>query len=322
MGRFNLRLSKVLIFALIAAGVGQARAAQRATYTPPRTPDGQPDLQGFWTNTTFTPLERPKDVNKEFYSAEEAAEIFKRLSAAEAEQTIPGTIADVHYDFTQFGLDKSQSSPVFSLRTSLIFDPPDGRIPPMTAEGLKRTADRTAARKRMGANTDAAENQPLGARCIIMEVAGPPMLPGAYNNNYHIVQTSGYVMILSEMIHDARIIPLDNRARPPSSIREWMGRSRGRWEGDTLVVETTNFTDRNPFRGSSEDMRLVERFTRTADQAILYRFTVDDASTWTRPWSVELPMRRIDGPLFEHACHEGNYGLYNILAGARAEEKK
>jgi hypothetical protein len=312
-----------LTIALGVVGVrGQAPPGRTSAYTSPRTPDGQPDLQGFWTNTTFTPLERPKDVTKEFYTKEEAAEVTRRLAATEAEQTTPGTIADVHYDFTQFGLDKSQSPLSFSLRTSLIVDPPDGRIPPMTAEGRKRAADRAAARKRMGEATDAAQNQPLGARCIIMEVAGPPMFPGAYNNNYQIVQTAGYVMILSEMIHDARIIPLDNRLSPPSNVRLWMGRSRGHWEGNTLVVDTTNFTDRNPFRGSSENMHLIERFTRTADDVILYRFTVEDPSTWTRPWSVELPMRKMEGPLFEHACHEGNYGLYNILAGARAEEQR
>ncbi len=286
-----------------------------------RTPDGQPDLQGFWTNTTYTPLERPKNVTKEFYTKEEATDIARGTAKLEAEQTKPGTIPDVHYDFTQFGLDKSQGPLAFNLRTSLIVDPPDGKIPPMTSEGRKRVAERAEARKRLGAPTDAAENQALGARCIIMEVAGPPMFPGAYNNNYQIVQTAGYVMILSEMIHDARIIPLDRRPNLPSGIRQWMGSSRGHWDGDTLIVETTNFNGRNPFRGSSEDMRLVERFQRIDEDTIIYRFTVDDPATWTSPWSAELPMRKTTGPLFEHACHEGNYGLYNMLAGARAEEK-
>jgi hypothetical protein len=174
----------------------------------------------------------------------------------------------------------------------------------------------------MGGPTDAAQNQSLGARCLIMDRAGPPMLAGAYNNNYQIVQTPGYVMILVEMIHDARIIPLDGRPHLPQRVREWMGSSRGRWEGDTLVVETTNFNGRNPFRGSSEYMRLIERFTRVDEDTVMYTFTVDDPSTWTRPWSAELPMKKTVGPLFEHACHEGNYGLYNTLAGARTEEKR
>jgi hypothetical protein len=308
-------MNRALAFALVLTS-GIVTAQTR------RTPDGQPDLQGFWTTTTFTPLERPKNVTQEFYTKEEALEIARGSARLEAEQTTPGTIPDVHYDFTQFGLDKSQGPLAVNLRTSLIVDPPDGKIPPMTPEGQKRVADRAVARKRMGAATDAAQNQSLGARCIIMEVAGPPMFPGAYNNNYQIVQSPGYVMILVEMIHDARIIPIDGRPPLPSSVQQWMGSPRGRWEGDTLIVETTNFTDKVSFRGASEHMRLVERFKRLDENTILYRFTVDDPATWTRPWSAEIPMRKTSGPLFEHACHEGNYGLYNTLAGARAEEKK
>jgi len=313
------RLLVLLLLATIPVA-GQGPTAK--SYTPPRTPDGQPDLQGFWTNTTYTPLERPKIVTSAFYTREEAVEIAKRAAGVEAEQTEPGTIPDVHYDFTQFGLDRSQGPLAFNLRTSLIVDPPDGKIPPMTAEGQKRVAERAEARKRMGGATDAAQNQPLGARCIIMDLAGPPMFSGAYNNNYQIVQTPGYVMILVEMIHDVRIIPLDGRPHLPPNVRLWMGSSRGRWEGDTLIVETTNFNGKNPFRGSSEHMRLIEHFTRVDEDKVIYKFTVDDPATWTRPWSAELPMKKTIGPLFEHACHEGNYGLYNILAGARVEEKR
>jgi len=151
---------------------------------------------------------------------------------------------------------------------------------------------------------------------------GPPMLAGAYNNNYQIVQTPGYVMILVEMIHDVRIIPLDGRPQLPASVRQWTGSYRGRWEGDTLVVESTNFNGKNPFQGSSENLRLTERFTRVDENTIRYQFTIDDPSTWTRPWSAEVPWAKTIGPLFEHACHEGNYGLGNILAGARAEERR
>ena len=192
----------------------------------------------------------------------------------------------------------------------------------MTPEGLKRTAERAEARKQAGGPYDAAQNQPLSVRCIIMDRIGPPMLAGAYNNNYQIVQTPGYVMILVEMIHDVRIIPLDGRPQLPPQVQQWTGSYRGRWDGDTLVVESTNFNGKNPFQGSSEHLKLTERFTRIDEKTIRYQFTVDDPATWTRPWSAEVPWAKTIGPLFEHACHEGNYGLPNILAGARAEEKR
>jgi hypothetical protein len=297
-------------------------SGQNRAYKAPRTPDGQPDLQGFWTNTTYTPLQRPKDVTKEVYTREEALEILKRAAIVEGEQTEPGTIPDVHYDFTQFGLDRNQGGLALNLRTSLIFDPPDGQLPPMSAEGQKRTAARAEARKRMGGPTEAVQNQSLSVRCIVMDRAGPPMLPGAYNNNYQIVQAAGYVMILVEMIHEPRIIPLDGRPHLPAHVRSLTGNPIGRWEGETLVVETTNFDGKFAFQGASENMRLTERFTRVAEDRIDYQFTVEDPSTWTRPWSAELPMQKTIGPIFEHACHEGNHGLYNTLAGARAEEKK
>jgi hypothetical protein len=246
----------------------------------------------------------------------------KKAAAAESEQTVPGTIADVHYDFTQFGLDRNQGGVPLNLRTSLIYDPPDGRLPPVTADGKARAAARAEARKRMGGPWDAAQNQSFSVRCILMDRAGPPMLPGAYNNYYQIIQAPGYVMILVEMIHEPRIIPLDGRAHLPEQVRQLTGNAVGRWEGDTLVVESTNFTDKTAFQGSSEHMKLTERFTRVADDRILYQFTVDDAATWTRPWSAELPMMKTDGPIFEHACHEGNYSLRNALAGARLDEKR
>ena len=312
----RLLISIVVVLFTTPSLTGQTRQG-----TPPRTPDGQPDLQGFWTNATFTPLERPKDVTKEFYTKEEAAEFEKRLAAEDAAQTEPGTIADVHYDFTQFGLDTAQAPYASTLRTSLIVDPADGKLPPLTAEGQARAAQRAEQAKRVG-RWDSAQSNELDDRCMIFAGAGPPMLPQSYNSNYHIVQASGYVMILFEMAHDFRVIPLDGRPHLPSAVTQWNGDSRGHWEGDTLVVETTNFNGKNPLRGSTEHMRLTERFTRLDADTIRYRFTVDDKSTWTRPWSAELLMRRTTGPLFEHACHEGNYGLYNTLVGARLEEKK
>jgi hypothetical protein len=296
-------------------------AAQEQKWTPQRTPDGQPDLQGYWTNSTYTPLERPKDVTKEFYTREEAAERAKRAAAQETEQTDPGTIADVHYDFTQFGLDRNQNAMATNLRTSLIVDPPDGRLPPLTAEGKKRAAERAEEEKRVG-RWDSAQSNQLDDRCIIFVGTGPPLLPQGYNANYQIVQAPGYVMILFEIAHDARIIPLDGRPHLAPGVQQWIGDSRGRWEGDTLVVETTNFNGKNPLRDSSENMRVIERFTRVSADAIRYEFTIDDKSTWTKPWTAELSMQKINGPIFEHACHEGNYGLFNTLAGARLEEKK
>ena len=291
-------------------------------YTPPRTPDGQPDLQGFWTNSTYTPLERPEKVTKEFYTPEEAADAEKLAAERETEQTTPGTTADVHYDFTQFGLDRSQSTFARNLRTSLIVDPPDGKIPQLTPEGQKRAADRAAARRAQGGQYDAVQNMPIGSRCIIMAGAGPPMMNAGYNSNYQIVQGPGYVMILTEMIHDARIIPLDGRPQPPAGARQWTGISRGRWDGNTLVVETTNFNGKNPFRGASENVKVTERFTRTSDDSVVYRFTIEDESTWSKPWTAEMPMKKTQGPIFEFACHETNYGIANILAGAREDEKK
>jgi hypothetical protein len=297
-------------------------AAQTKVYTPPHTPDGQPDLQGFWTNSTYVPLERPNGVAKEFYTPQEAAERDKREAQREVSQTTPGTTEDVHYDFSQFGLDRSQTARSGGLRTSLIYDPPDGKIPPMTAEGKRRAAEREEAAKKLGGRWDSAESNQLDDRCIIMRGSGPPLMDAAYNSNYQIVQAPGYVMILTEMIHDARIIPLDSRPQPNQNVRQWVGLSRGHWENNTLVVETTNFNGRNPFSGSSENLRVIERFTRVADDTIQYRFTIEDESVWGRPWSGELPLVKTRGPIFEHACHEGNFGLYNTLVGARLEEKK
>lgn len=317
-------VSSSVLTVLIAAAFPAAVpiAGQQRAYSPPRTADGQPDLQGYWTNSSYIPLQRPNGVTKEFYTPDEAAALEKRQAAREAEQTTPGTVADVHYDFSQFGLDRSQAPLSRSLRTSLIYDPPDGRIPPLTAEGKKRTAEREEAAKRLGGRWDSAQSNELDDRCLIMRGSGPPMMDAGYNSDYHIVQAPGYVMILTEMIHDARIIPLDGRAQPPDSVRQWIGLSRGRWEGNTLVVETTNFNGKNPFAGSSENLRVIERFSRVADDTIQYRFTIEDPSMWARPWSGELPLVKTLGPMFEHACHEGNYGLYNTLVGARLEEKK
>ena len=319
-----------IVLAVISVGllsansvVAQARdPAPAQGYTLPRTPDGQPDLQGFWTNATYTPLQRPEGVTREFYDPDEVADSQAQAAERESVQTVPGTIPDVHYDFTQFGLDRSQSALASSLRTSLIFDPPDGRIPSITIEGERIRAEREAEALLLGGRWDSAQSNQLDDRCVIMRGSGPPMMDAGYNSNYQIVQNRNYVMILVEMIHDARVIPIDAGPQPHSNVRQWMGTSRGHWEGDTLVVETTNFNGKNPFNGSSENMLVIERFTRVDDETIFYRFTIDDETMWTRPWSAEIPMKQTIGPIFEHACHEGNYGLYNTLVGARLEEQQ
>ena len=314
--------SLIAIGAALALLLGAGIDAQTKKSAVPRTADGRPDLQGFWNNTTYTPLQRPANVTKEYYTVDEYIAMVKKAATQEAEQTTPGTVEDVHYDFTQFGLDRSQAPLAQNLRTSLIIDPPDGKLPPLTDDGRKRAAARAEARKRAGAPTDAVQNQSLSVRCILMDRNGPPMLAGAYNNNYQIIQSPGHVMILVEMLHGPRIIPTDGRPQLPSTVRQLEGSSRGRWEGDTFVIETANFTDKTAYQGSSENMKLTERFTRVDEETLLYRFTVDDPSTWTRPWTAEVPWRKAVGPLFEHACHEGNYGLYNTLNGARNEEKR
>jgi hypothetical protein len=306
-----------LKIALVACAMCCAPLASAQTWAPPRTPDGRPDLQGVWTNATITPLERPKDLGaKELFSEAEAAE--NRKTALVPTPTAERSGTEAHYEFTQFGLDKTQSQVAFSLRTSLIVGP-EGRVPPLTPEAQQRIAERAAKAK--GHEFDGPESRGIQENCIVWGNEGPPMLPPGYNSYLQIVQAPGYVAILQEMIHDARIIPLDGRPHLPQTVRGWLGDSRGRWEGDTLVVDTTNFTDKTNFRGSRENLHVVERFTRIDDNTIRYAFTVDDPTTWTKPWSAELPLAKDKGPIYEYACHEANYGMANNLKGARAVEK-
>jgi hypothetical protein len=225
--------------------------------------------------------------------------------------------ADLATGYNDFWWDRG-TKVVSTLRTSLITDPPDGRIPPLTPEAQKKAAARAEARRLHPA--DGPENLTLADRCIARP--GPPMIPAGYNNNHRIVQTPEHVVIFSEMMHDARIIPLTRQPHLPNNVRQWFGDSRGRWEGSTLVVETTNFTDRTNFRGSGENMKLTERFTRTDPNTLLYQFTIDDPQSFERPWSGEIPMKKAEGPIFEYACHEGNYSLVNTLTAARAGEPK
>jgi hypothetical protein len=265
----------------------------------------------------LTPLERPKEfAGREFLTDAEIADLERRAAAREDGRP-PGdarTLPSVH---PPWWLDYGRRV-VGTRRSSLIVDPPDGQIPPLTAEAQKRETVRRAALRGRGP-ADGPEDRTLWERCITRELP-EGMLPAGYNNNVKILQSPGYVVILMEMIHDARIIPLDGRPRLPSSVRSWMGDSRGHWEGNTLVVETTNFSEKVNFHGSSSGLRLVERFTRADANTIDYRFTVEDPTTWTRPWTVSFPLVTSDGEMYEYACHEGNYGLLNILKNARAEE--
>jgi hypothetical protein len=279
----------------------------------------QPDLQGIWTNATITPLERPKDlVGKEFFTEKEVAEYEKRvLDESNKDRRDGSPEADVGRAYNESWWDRG-TKVVPTRRTSIVVDPPDGRIPPLTAEAQEAAAARAAALRRPAAGP---EDRGLPERCILWPTAGPPMLSSAYNNNYQILQTPGYVVILIEMIHDIRIIPLDGRPHLASNMRQWLGDPRGHWEGNTLVVDSTNFTDKNPFRGSDRNLHLTERFTRINPDTILYRFTVEDPTAFTRTWTGEAPLTRTPGPIYEYACHEGNYGMANILSGARAEEK-
>lgn len=290
-------------------------------YTPPRTPDGHPDLSGVWSSATVTPLERPASLgNKAFFTDAEAAEFEKEtLERNNADRRDGGAVADVGRAYNDAWYDRG-TKVVGTRQTSLIIDPADGRIPALTPEAEKRQQEqRTYARQHPA---DGPEDRALTERCILWPTAGPPMLPSFYNNNYRIIQSPGQVTILVEMVHDVRTIPTDGRPHLPASIRQWLGDSRGHWEGNTLVVETTNFTSKSRFRGATENMKLIERFTRVAPDMLSYEFTVEDPATFTKPWTASITWNKSDGDLYEYACHEGNYAMTGMLAGAREAEKK
>lgn len=289
-------------------------------WVAPRTPDGVPDLQGVWTNATVTPLQRPATLaGKEFFTEAEA-QAYEREAVARNNADIRGATPaqDVGTAYNAFWYDRGNQV-VPTLRTSLIIDPPDGRIPPLTEAGRQLQAARAAARRSQGP-ADGPESRSLAERCIVWPNGGPPMVPSFYNNNYQIVQGPGYVVILVEMIHDARIIPTGGRAHLPADVRQWMGDPVGRWEGDTLVVETTNFRPETAYQGSSEHMKLTERFRRVSPDVLMYEFTVEDPA-FTRPWTAQIPMSPSEGAIFEYACHEGNASMSGMLAGAREEER-
>jgi len=319
----NARMLIVLSALLCATA-----AAQQPQWRAPRTADGHPDLQGMWTSATITPLERPAEYSgRRALTLEEAA----KLEGAEASlvsnsakptdlgKQLAGDCKDFGRGcgYNNFWLDRG--SQVVAIdgekRTSLLIDPPDGKIPPLTAARKQDLASRQQS-------FDGPEARPLGERCLLAfgSASGPPMMPVLYNNHYQIVQSKDAVMILVEMVHDARIVRLGG-THVASNVRKWMGDSIGHWEGETLVVETTNFTDHESFRGATRNARVIERFTRVAPDKIHYRFTVEDPQAFTHSFTGEMPFYRTDDAIYEYACHEGNYALRGILAGAREQEK-
>ena len=311
----------VLAVILAAPLGGQAPAAKSKTWSVPRTPDGQPDLQGIWTNATITPLERPSMFAAKLTASDEEAAKFEHQNNDTLYVDRRGATAEADRDHAYNSLFFDRGTELARVdgvkRTSLIIDPPDGRVPTLTPEAQKRIAAR--ARNRF----DGPEDRPLGERCLMGfgSTSGPPMLPVLYNNNYQIVQSPGTIMILVEMVHDVRLVHMDRRAHLPSSVRQWLGDSIGHWEGDTLVVDTTNFTDKTRFRGSGESLHVVERFRRIDSNTILYRVTIDDPASFAKQWTAEYPFLVTAGPIYEYACHEGNYAMEDILGGARAQDK-
>ena len=299
-----------------------------AAQPAPRTPWGAPDLQGVWDFRTLTPMERPDDLEqKDLYTEEEAAE-FEARRLAEIAALDEEEPADIVGNYNQFWFDRG-TTVVQTNRTSLVTDPADGRIPPLTAAAEARRAAEAQAREGTGRHmptpggfTEDLGSNGLQVRCLMGFNSGPPMEPRAYNNNVQVFQTEDHVVLLTEMVHDARVVPLDGRPHLPADVRQWSGSSRAHWDGDTLVVETTNFLRETSFMrgGSTRDLHLTERLTRVAPDTLLYEVTVNDPATWTRPWSYAVPMQKNPDPVYEYACHEGNYGLYNILAGALEEQ--
>jgi hypothetical protein len=293
----------------------------------PRTPDGQPALQGIWNFATLTPLERPRELGGKAFltDAEAKAYVQQTIQRNDRDRRDGGAAADVGRAVNDYWFDRGTALARVGgkIRSSLVTDPPDGQVPPLT-DAARETAEARAADQRAHP-ADGPENRSLQERCLTFN-AGPPILPGPYNNYIQIIQTADRVVIYSEMIHEARIVPIDRDPGPPShapaALRFWQGDPRARWDGNTLVVDSTNFTGKTSIRGSSANLHLIERFTRADANTLLYEFTVDDPTSFTRGWSAALPMQRSVDRLFEYACHEGNYALEDILRGARAQEPR
>jgi hypothetical protein len=324
----NLRVLALIGALMGALMFGQSPGSSQKARRVPRTTDGHPDLQGIWTNATLTRLERPAELAGKATLTEAEAREFEKKDVEKGQEPEPGkplvlgdaVFAGANDGYNVLFIDRgSELARVDGVkRSSLIIDPPDGKIPPLTPEARQRNGD---ARARGFNRFDSVKDRPLAERCIVGfgSTSGPPMLPALYNNNYQIVQTKDYVMILVEMVHDIRVIRM-NGTHKPATVRQLLGDSIGHWEGDTLVVDTTNFTDKTRFRGSSENLHVIERFQRVDPSTILYRATIDDPTTYTKPWTLEYPFSATQGPVYEYACHEGNYAMTDILGGARKAE--
>ena len=326
-----LVLSSLPKYALGQNSPSAAKAKLGEKKPPLLTSSGQPDLEGLWDFNSLTQMERPAELaGKEFLTEQEAADWTKqRLDSISLDRHDGGAGENIRRGENEYWMERG--SLVKTRRTSLVIDPPDGKIPPLTEGGRKRLAE--SASRYLGHEFDGPESLPLPEMCVVAPGSGPPISTAGYNNNVRIQQGPGYVVILHEINHEARVIPLDGRPHLPAQIRQWNGDSRGHWEGDTLVVETTNFVDRTVYRlaasrvplldAISPNMRLTERFKRLDKDTLQYRFTIDDPSTFVRPWTVEIPATITEGPQLEVACHEGNlYNVEDILEGARADEKK
>ena len=332
--RFSIIVAASALTVLVPLGASAqttraTTAADSATaakkWTAPRTPWGEPDLQGTYSNRTITPFERPANVNgREFFTPEEVAAMEKRAQQQSGDEgRSKGTRGDVERAYNDFWWDRGTK--VTTPRTSMVVDPPDGRVPAQTDEAKKRAADESKrpAFRGTGATGRGADtwlDRSTFERCITRGMPGA-MSPTAYNNNYRITQGPGYVAIQIEMLGGARVIPTDGRSHVGTSIRNWMGDSVGHWDGDTLVVDTKNFNDKILYRGAAENLHLVERITRVGPGEIDYRVTIDDPTTFTKQWTLAIPYIVTGEDMFEYACHEGNYGMEGILSGAREEEK-
>jgi len=305
---------------VIAQSPGAKPAARPArAWTAPRTSDGTPDLTGNWSNATYTPLERPANMTgKEFFTADEAAAFVKSRD----ENLVNQAADDIHYD-NALWQSENYNKGLNSLRTSLVVDPPNGRLPPLVEAARNRVVGPVVGEGQNLRRADSYENRTLAERCISWGNDGPPMMPVGYNANLDILQGPGYLVVRNEMIHSARVIPIDAvRPHVGEKIRQWNGDSRGHWDGNTLVVETTNFNEKVRFRNSTSALKVTERFTRVDADTVDYTFTVEDPNTWTRPWTANVPLRKVPGPIYEYGCHEGNYGLPNILRAQRVEDHR
>jgi hypothetical protein len=345
MTGFRISISTAGLMIALSLLLSSVSLAEPGKFEPKRTDWGSPDIQGTWDFRNLTPLERPKELADKKTLTPEEADAFRALvlKAADVDNWTEEATLDVEGAYNTFWWDWGTELHD-DLRTSLIIDPPNGRLPDITPAAQARMEEQNLfrvppVRDLFSYSADPTKFRPAGPeslglseRCLVGFNAGPPLTPAAYNNNLRIIQTPGYTVLVTEMIHDARIIPMDNRPHLPPEIRRWSGDSRGRWQGNTLVVETTNFTDKTPtFQlptmlatatesgavGTGKDMHLIERFTQISESRLDYEYTITDPNTFVQPFTVSIPMRTSDGQMFEYACHEGNYSLPGILKGAR-----